>query len=148
MARTRLSPIQVFNPYKFSVYRSTAWTSGSSFTKVQFDTKIFDIGGNYDNTTNFRFTAPVAGFYLFTAAAFATIAASNTGAVSLYRNGSEIARLQSVYPSATQNYEISGSQLLQLAAGDYIEVWFTGSGGVGVTGQIATYFTGFLVSAT
>lgn len=36
--------------------------SNSTFTKIQFDTEIFDGGGDYD-TTNHRFTAPVTGYY-------------------------------------------------------------------------------------
>ena len=34
-------------------------------TKVQWNTEIFDVGGNFDSSVNYRFTAPVAGKYLF-----------------------------------------------------------------------------------
>ena len=59
-----------------------------------------------------------------------------------------MARLTSSFTSAIQNYQIGGAVILQLSANDYIEVWFFGSGNSGVTGQTATWFSGFLVSAT
>jgi len=48
----------------FSAYRSSSqsMTSGTN-TKVQFDTELFDTANCYDNTTNYRFTPNVAGYY-------------------------------------------------------------------------------------
>ena len=34
------------------------------FTKIQFNTEVFDSDGTYDNSTNYRFTPAVAGKYL------------------------------------------------------------------------------------
>ena len=43
-------------------------------TKIQFNTKIFDTDGCYDNTTNYRFTPTVAGKYFV----YATFRVTNT----------------------------------------------------------------------
>lgn len=53
----------LFIPCKFSVYRTTAFSS-SGFTTMTMDTKLFDTGSNY-NTSTGLFTAPVNGFYQF-----------------------------------------------------------------------------------
>ena len=37
--------------------------SGNTDTKAQCDTVLYDIGGYYDNTTNYRYTPQVAGKY-------------------------------------------------------------------------------------
>ena len=37
----------------------------STFTLIPFATELWDIGGDYTNTSgNYKFTAPVAGYYL------------------------------------------------------------------------------------
>ena len=48
----------------FGVYMSGNQSIGSTGnSKVAFDTKTFDTNNNYDNTTNYRFTPTVAGYY-------------------------------------------------------------------------------------
>lgn len=50
----------------FMVTRSSnqSINSGGSPTKVQYDSESIDTNGNYDSTTNYRFTPTVAGYYL------------------------------------------------------------------------------------
>ena len=63
--------------------------SSSTYTIVQFENEVFDIGGNFD-MSNHRFTAPIAGVYHFSA----TIRFESTNAtmdyvsLHLYKNGS------------------------------------------------------------
>ena len=50
----------------FSVYLSTSQSMTSATnTKVQFNTKLYDTANCFDNTTNYRFTPNVAGYYQF-----------------------------------------------------------------------------------
>ena len=110
--------------YKFSVYRNAAQSLTSATpTKVNFDTKLYDTGSNFDNVTNFRFVAPIAGFYQFNAAVLisqATPASTDDGIV-LRVNGSNKHRGTNLvgvsYPGLTVSAEI------QLAASDYVEVF-------------------------
>lgn len=135
--------------YKFSVYRNAAWTAaGSAYGKVQFDTKEYDTGSNFDNTTNFRFTAPVAGFYCVGAGAQSTAAAGALAGIALYKNGSIYRKIE-IQNGANTTPIGPGISVpnMQLAANDYIEVWHYGSGSTGTTG-VATFFSGFLVSTT
>lgn len=73
----------------FSAYQSTPQTGIANVTqtKVQFQTEEFDTNSNYD-TTNYRFTPTVAGYYQVNALATATTAVNNTNLyISIYKNG-------------------------------------------------------------
>lgn len=137
------------NPYKFSAYRNAAQnTTGGSFAKVNYDTELFDTSNNFDAVTNARFTAPVAGFYQFNAmVSSASSSAAHT--ISFYLNGVEFSRGNKTNgtgaPGATHN------DLIQLAAGDFVEVYVFSTSTVaievGATAPHAT-FSGFFVSNT
>jgi hypothetical protein len=145
-------PDRMKNPYKFSVYRNSSYTlTASALTKMPFDTKEFDTGSNFDNVTNFRFTAPVAGFYWFsTRVDFSTTA--TRGIATFYVNGAETTGKRGT-DIAVSASELAGvaSAILSLSANDYVEVWYYTIGGTtqaNVGNKWATYFQGFLVSAT
>lgn len=137
------------NPYKFSAYRAAAWTVGNAgYARVDFDTEDFDTGSNYDAVTNFRFTAPVAGFYHFEGIASFVLAANSLGQVSLYKNSALIKRgNQVLVGGAAVNFGGAAFGTLQLAANDYVEIAAYGSGGAGGVTD-ATHFAGYLISKT
>lgn len=143
-----VTPPSWTNPYKFSVYRSGGYTTGSP-AKVAYDTKVFDTNSNFDIVTNNRYVAPVAGFYWFNAAAGMIFGgAGNVYYLAIYKNGSEVVRgQQSKSTSAETDLSIVGG-LVQLAASDYIEVYHYGSGANATTGPNLNYLHGFLVSQT
>lgn len=144
--------VNIDNPYKFSVYRAGALSIGAGATaKVTFETESFDTNNNFDAVTNNRYTAPVNGFYNFSAAVSIAVNANLYGII-LYKNGSSVKRgnFSSTGAVATDNIFVVNT-LLQLTAGDYIEVFmFNNSGGSAAisVGAEKTYFTGFLVSRT
>lgn len=74
----------------FSAYQSSSQSiaSGGGFYKVQFQTEEFDTNGNFDSTTNYRFTPTVAGYYQFNSAIGWGANSSSGVAVTLYKNGS------------------------------------------------------------
>jgi len=48
----------------FSAYANANQTiSNNTITKIQFNTELFDTNSCFDNTTNYRFTPTVAGYY-------------------------------------------------------------------------------------
>lgn len=135
------------NPYKFSVYRNAAWnTPNGAEGKVAFDAETFDTNSNFDSTTNNRYTAPVSGFYFLNAQiGFSTLV--NNAYALFYKNGSEIKSGGQIV--ATNVLGSTVTALLQLTAGDYIEVYlFTSATQTGTTGANNTWFDGFLVSHT
>lgn len=110
------------NPYKFSAYRSAAYTTvAATSTKLPLSAEYFDTNSNYDAVTNFRYTAPVSGFYFFTG--YINVGATTTRTLLMfYKNGTEIARPVDIPTS--QLHGINGSCVLQLAATDYVELWY------------------------
>ena len=140
-------PYQVYSPYKFRVYRNSAWTDGNAaFVVVNFDTRDFDTSSNVDITTNKgRFTAPIAGFYMFSASVATPVTSGSTTLLELFKN-STTEYLLDQRNAGANNTSQSGSALLQLAVNDFIEVRHFGTGGAGLTGSTNTYFSGYLVS--
>lgn len=140
------------NPYKFSVYRSAAWLTGTAnqFNKVAFDTKLFDTSSNFDVVTNNRFVAPIAGFYQFSATV------KNSGSadyiqIALYKNGAVAKNgVGMINAAGAIQMGLTVSGLIQLAATDYVEVFYfdNGTNQTGLAGAQNTFFDGFLVSAT
>lgn len=141
------SNLLMTNPYKFSVYRAAALTSTTSYAAVQFDTKLYDTGANVDVVTNKgRFTAPVDGFYSFSASAGNTVASAGIH-VKLYKNG--VAAKAGVYNggAASTGFISHVSGDLQLVAGDYVEAYFVGGSGSAMNvGADNCYFDGRLTS--
>ncbi len=140
------------NPYKFSAYGAVSTVIVlNAWSKITINTKEYDTGTNFDAVTNYRFTAPVAGFYQFFGAYQVTAGgAGETYDISFYKNNNILKEGTKVFSSAagTLNLIVSPPPF-QLAANDYIELFgFNGTaGGKTVSaGQNVTYFGGFLVS--
>ena len=135
----------------FSAYLSgTQSISNSTATKIAFNVKTFDTNNCYDNTTNYRFTPTVAGYYQISASMDCSATISQTRAfLGVYKNGAQYARLQD--SNGAIIYLQSGSVLVYCnGTTDYIEIYgqLNGtspsfSGGA----SYATWFTGVLVRA-
>jgi len=61
--------------------------SSATWAKCTFGVKTFDTNNNYDNSTNYRFTPTVAGYYLFSGQLYFTGVAAQAIS-SIYKNGS------------------------------------------------------------
>jgi hypothetical protein len=99
-------------------------TSGSMTTNGQtvvFNSVQFNTGSNY-NSSNGRFTAPIAGNYLFALSAITGISSGDQSYLSLYKNNSFYGI--AIYAGGQTTYykNLSSSFILNLAAGDYIEL--------------------------
>lgn len=150
LANGAVSPLKWANPYKFSVYRnaSQSVTSGTA-TKINFDTELYDSNNDYNNSTTYRYTAPVNGFYHFDCGVEGTTSSGGGFTILyLYKNGSNIRQLSKLYIGTATGGEASGGVDLQLAAGDYIEGFFYLTGTSVVVGQNTAWLTGHLISQT
>lgn len=140
------------NPNKFSVYRTAAFSlpGGSATTKIAFDTEEYDSGNNFDSTTNFRYTAPVAEFLRVSAGVGVLTGGAWTFNLLLYKNGVLYKNLGQGKTNSA-NTSLSGGVSLQLAATDYLEIFCfsndTGANNLNV-GQSSVWFCGELVSHT
>lgn len=139
----------ISNPYKFYAYRNAAWTTNGSGAIVPYDTKLFDTNNNFDITTNVgRYTAPVDGFYQFSARADSSHTGTSDTNMRLFVNGSSALYGDRFASSISFLYSGTVNGMLQLSAGDYVEAYYDGSGTAGGTGADRVYFSGFLVSET
>ena len=120
--------------------------------QLPFATEDWDTNSNYDNTTNYRFTPTVAGYYQVNI----KIQLDNTGSggetyTALYKNGSLHKRVGFTPNIASTQRSPVGSILVYLnGSTDYVEAYvFQNTGGsVPLNGTSEfNYFQAFLVRA-
>lgn len=131
----------------FSAYVNGSQTiSANTTTKVQFNTETFDTANCFDNTTNYRFTPNVAGYYQFTTQV--QIGTSYTaGDVSIRKNGT--INNFGIYTTNSAINAMGGflayALLYMNGSTDYVEVYanFVATQAVNTGGQWS-FFQGFL----
>jgi hypothetical protein len=136
----------------FSAYLSANQTvTSGTFTKIQFNTELFDTASAYDNTTNYRFTPTVAGYYqiCLTVSNEASLTLTRL-AVSIYKNGTEYSRV--IMSSSGTGQALSNSQVIYLnGSTDYVEGWGISNAATAIftggTNPYACIFSGSLVRA-
>ena len=130
-----------------------AQTAGDANNVIVFGSENHDQGGHY-NTSNGRFTAPVAGKYFFTVSILFQPNASGTShyaRLTFRKNGSGSTKYAESLNTAftagnttTSNYQsLSMSTIISLAASDFVDV--TNSGTMSTYGTNYGSFAGFLV---
>ena len=132
----------------FSAYLSSNQSASSGvWTKMQINTENFDTNSNYDNSTNYRFTPTVAGYYQVNANVNAEGSTSRTRVIgSIYKNGVEYKR------GGDQNYSNAMASPVSdviyfNGTTDYIEVYGLVIASIGVFngGQHFNYFSAILI---
>lgn len=111
---------RVTTPYQpmFSGYRASGTTV--SATNAIIHNQVFvNVGSHYD-TSNGRFTAPIAGYY--EVIIFAHAENSTPINCAIYKNGSNI---MSAYQGGAAYGRVGNTAILSLAAGDYIQHYIT-----------------------
>lgn len=144
MAKQKITPTQLTNPYKFLTYRSTTYTTPNGvWGKVTMDTESYDTNNNFTGGT---YTAPVTGYY-YLYARIEVGGSSQTLVSGIYKtNGGNTGLLYGNYATATAQASTVGG-LVFLTAGDTIEPWCYCSAAVtGNGGSASVYFGGFLYS--
>lgn len=144
-----ISTDKITNPYKFKAYLGTNQTSVGDGTKIQFDTESYDLNTNYDNATNYRYTAPVNGYYLVNCQlVFSSPTDQVRYGVDLKLNGSSTIHLHLTQASGTSAIYSLASSIHSLSAGDYLEVFasITSGTATAVAGEHLTFFQAHLLS--
>ena len=127
---------RVTMPFQPAFYAQPTSNNNASNSVGVFPSTLANTGNHYSTSTG-RFTAPVAGVYMFEAAAMPQ---ANT-TVEFYRfrkNGAKV---------GTWTYAINGDQILNstiilsLAANDYVDLFFVSDG----YEYLFTYFSGHLI---
>ena len=102
---------------------TTGFSKNNNWQKITFGTENYDIGGNYDHANN-KFTAPVAGRYVFYAGGWS----SSTSADARYAfcarvNGGGLHYLAGAHYGNVDSPMAGYSVIHNLAANDYVEMW-------------------------
>jgi len=109
---------------KARAYRTAALTL-NGWTKVPLDTENFDNLGEYDNTTNYRFTAQTAGYYLVVGSVgIASMNNNQLGGMSIYKNGAPANYYYHNVGDVTSNQVMNSTDIIYLnGSTDYIELY-------------------------
>ena len=109
----------------FSAYLgSNQSLSNATFTKIQLNTENFDTDSCYDNSTNYRFTPNVAGYYQvnFSARIFGQTSPT-TYVWSIYKNGASVHELNINTNLSTYDARSISSVLYMNGSTDYLEFY-------------------------
>ena len=135
----------------FSAYiSSTNQVLGSgTWTKIALNAEEFDTNNNFD-TTNYRFTPTVAGYYMISAVGWVNSPGTNPSYVTtaIYKNGTAIKQAD-LYGGANVNGAVTVTSVIYLnGSTDYIEFYMYAAGGNAgqytYAGSANTYMSGFL----
>jgi len=118
------------NTPSFAAYASGDQAlTDNAWTKLQFDTEIYDVGGGYDNV-NDKFVVPAgeAGKYSFSARCNIDTAHNTAGAsdihIGIYVNGTIYSNQQQRWLGYPQrNVGVNLTQILNLSVSDYVEIY-------------------------
>jgi len=123
-----LSPVTV-NPHKARAYRTSSnqIISDAVATKVQLNGESYDTNSNFDTTTDYRYTAPITGYYQVSALAkiYSSSGALGNAYIQIRKSGSEVAIAQ-MSSSPNSQASLSISDIIYLTAGEYLELWAFG----------------------
>ena len=120
--------------------------SNNTWTKVQFNTEDFDTTSAYDNTTNYRFTPTVAGYYQVNFRVRFNGTSLVSQLASLYKNGVIASYANSARFATSSDIGVNGSDLLYMnGTTDYLEVFgfLTASSGHIIQSDTLTGFNTF-----
>ena len=99
--------------------------ANNTWAKAQFNSEVFDVGGYYDHTTNYRYTPLVAGKYLIYGRAFISYGSDGLNAVriAIYKNGSQDATFNRYSSGSSPLYgSVQVQALLDFnGSSDYVE---------------------------
>tara|TARA_Y100001938_G_scaffold149912_1_gene238690 strand:- start:121 stop:987 length:867 start_codon:yes stop_codon:yes gene_type:complete len=102
----------ISNRPAFSAYLGSDQTiTDGSFTKIEFNTEVFDSDGTYDNSSNYRWTPGVAGKSMITTMVWAQGGSDNTlrrNQTAIYKNGSLFASSIMNTLDAEEHHRASG----------------------------------------
>ena len=133
----------------FYAYRTATQTgiSGTAYTKIQLNVKLFDTASAYDNATNYRFTPQVAGYYQVNFGVVATGTNLSVLQAIAYKNGTSYT--QGTYNTTSSSEGGStGSTLMYLnGSTDYLELYMYAqvtAGTITVYGGGASFAQSFL----
>tara|TARA_B100001250_G_C19769948_1_gene776633 strand:- start:273 stop:1247 length:975 start_codon:yes stop_codon:yes gene_type:complete len=126
------------------IENTSAFSLGTSYALIEFDTPEFNIDNYYINTQKGRITVPSTGFYRIFCSFFTSSEGSGSSySIQLRKNGNTVA-LEETNIGPNQNTTLD--ETLSLNEGDYLEIWgkeSTGTGEIQANSTFQVYRIGF-----
>ena len=98
--------------------------SHNSATKINFDSEDLDTNSAYDNSSNYRFTPGIAGYYyVYALLAFDEVADGKAAYCMIYKNGSHFFSQAIGTGNNTQLAVPSVAATIYLDDNDYVEIY-------------------------
>jgi len=143
----RIDPRGVTKPKNPAFYARHS-NSSQGVGVIPYNNQAYDIGSNY-NTSNYRFTAPVAGYYFFQAHTLVSNGVGGDYRMNIRKNGSRVFGSERIIhkPGSTW-WTLDCNALVYLAVNDYVDAYFSNAPSGGSIYGDANYngFFGYLVS--
>ena len=112
----------------------------ATFTKIQFNTEVYDTNNDF-NTTTYAFTAPVIGNYLVSFKLdIREYTVNKFHAAGIYINGIKIDEFGFSYGHSTNIGVAQGTGIYNLAAADYVEIFYDPETEAGATVDVGNSF--------
>jgi hypothetical protein len=121
------------NTPAFEAYLSSTQNMGgnNTWTKVQFNSEVYDTAGNYDNSTNYRFTPTTAGKYFVYANVKIEASGVNANGFSqsaIYFNGgrigSSIIDVRDTSSNGGKQFNVPIHSIINFnGSSDYVEIY-------------------------
>lgn len=145
-------PAARIQPRMIKAYRDSSNQSVTSatYTKVQLNAEGLDSHGEFDPTTNHRWTPLVPGWYMVTFKVNGSGTGTNLVFAALYKNGANIGFSNYAATSGTEGVS-AGTELVYMnGTTDYLELYgfVNGTSPVIKSGADRTSMSGVLLSAT
>jgi hypothetical protein len=118
-------------PIAFFAYRNASGQNvlNATQTLIQFEAELYDYGDDYDESSSYFFTAPVAGVYLFSAmvklyrSSGGFVGGGSQGALYIYKNTATYTMLDERYLRTGDDWQMfQGTCQIPLVAGDQVGV--------------------------
>ena len=136
---------RVTMPYQpFFYAKAGAARDNQTSNPTVFNNVVTNVGNHYDGTTNYRFTAPVAGVYLFTSQP-GYKETSDEASWKLYKNGAAFTDFVRVLGGLNSHSGWSCAALVYLNVNEYVHIGWDGSGGGYHQNADMSYFSGVLI---
>ena len=126
----------------FRACKDTGDTSSTGY--IVWNASKINVGGHYSTSTG-KFTAPVAGNYYFAVRALTASATQNNIWIGINHNGNSVLQ---TYHSHINHSNISGEAVITMAANDYVQTYWGGTGSIhtgGTNHHIYSFFQGHLI---
>lgn len=115
--------LTINNAPAFAAYKNAGNQSitASTFTKITFDTELYDTNNNFASST---FTPTVAGYYQINATVYMNATAQTLALIAIYKNGSAYGQGNQFYGTLSGSSGCVISDIIYMnGSTDYIDIY-------------------------